>query len=41
MPRELAPLQKEEDALYLDPSHMNIDEVVEAIKKLYRERKEA
>ena len=39
--RAIAPLKQAEDAVYLDTSHMNIDEVVEAIKKLYRERKEA
>lgn len=41
MTRAIAPLKQAEDAVYLDTSHMNIDEVVEAIKKLYRERKEA
>lgn len=40
MTRAIAPLKQAEDAVYLDTSHMNIDEVVEAIKKLYRERKE-
>ena len=41
MTRAIAPLRQAEDAVYLDTSHMNIDEVVETIKKLYRERKEA
>ena len=41
MTRDIAPLKQAEDAIYLDTSHMNIDEVVEAIKKLYRERKKA
>ena len=41
MTRAIAPLKQAEDAVYLDTSHMNIDEVVEAIKKLSRERKEA
>ena len=41
MTRAIAPLKQAEDAVYLDTSHMNVDEVVEAIKKLYRERKEA
>lgn len=39
MTRAIAPLKQAEDAVYLDTSHMNIDEVVEAIRKLYRERK--
>ena len=41
MTRAIAPLKQAEDAVYLDTSHMNIDEVVEAIRKLYRERKRA
>lgn len=41
MTRAIAPLKQAEDAVYLDTSHMNIDEVVETIKKLYQERKEA
>lgn len=41
MTRTIAPLKQAEDAVYLDTSHMNIDEVVEAIRKLYRERKKA
>ena len=41
MTRAIAPLKQAEDAVYLDTSHLNIDEVVEAIRKLYRERKKA
>ena len=41
MTRAIAPLKQAEDAVYLDTSHMNIDEVVEAIRQLYRERKKA
>ena len=41
MTRAIAPLKQAEDAVYLDTSHMKIDEVVEAIGKLYRERKKA
>lgn len=41
MTRVIAPLKQAEDAVYLDTSHMNIDEVVEAIRQLYRERKKA
>lgn len=41
MTRAIAPLKQAEDAVYLDTSHMNIDEVVEAIRKIYRERKKA
>ena len=41
MTRAIAPLKQAEDAVYLDTSHMNIDEVVEAIMILFRERKEA
>lgn len=41
MTRAIAPLKQAEDAVYLDTSHMNIDEVVETIGKLYRERKKA
>ena len=41
MTRAIAPLKQAEDAVYLDTSHMNIHEVVEAIRKLYRERKKA
>ena len=38
MNRDIAPLKQAEDAVYLDTSHMTIDEVVEQIKNLYRER---
>ena len=41
MTRAIAPLKQAEDAVYLVTSHMNIDEVVEAIRQLYRERKKA
>ena len=41
MTRAIAPLKQAEDAVYLDTSHMNIDEVVEVIRQLYRERKKA
>ena len=41
MTRAIAPLKQAEDAVDLDTSHMTIDEVVEAIRKLYRERKKA
>ena len=41
MTRAIAPLKQAEDAVYLDTSHLKIDEVVEAIRKLYRERKKA
>lgn len=34
MNREIAPLKQAEDAIYIDSSDMNIDEVVDAIKKL-------
>lgn len=34
MNRDIAPLKQAEDAVYIDSSDMNIDEVVEAIKKL-------
>lgn len=34
MNREVAPLRQAEDAVYLDSSHMTIDEVVETIKNL-------
>lgn len=38
MNRPIAPLKQAEDAIYLDTSDMNIDEVVETIKKLYEEK---
>lgn len=34
MNRDIAPLKQAEDAVYIDSSDMNIDEVVESIKKL-------
>lgn len=37
MSRKIAPLKKAEDAILLDSSEMTIDEVVEEIKKHYRE----
>lgn len=37
MSRETAPLKQAEDAILVDSSDMTIDEVVEEIKKLYRE----
>ncbi|MGF7144022.1 cytidylate kinase [Anaerotaenia torta] len=36
MTREFAPLRQAEDAVFLDSSHMSIDEVVEYILELYR-----
>ena len=39
MHRETSPLKQAEDALLLDSSDMNIDEVVAAIRKIYEERK--
>ena len=38
MTRAVSPLKKAEDAIEVDTSHMTIDEVVEHIKKLCRER---
>lgn len=38
MNRATAPLKQAEDAVYLETSHMNVDEVVAVIRKLYRER---
>lgn len=38
MNREIAPLKQAEDAVYLDTSQMSIEEVVNKIKDLYRER---
>ena len=34
MNREIAPLKQAEDAVYLDTSHMSIDQVVEELKRL-------
>ena len=39
MERETSPLKQAEDAVYLDTSHMSIDEVVGAILKLAAERR--
>lgn len=39
MHRETAPLKQAEDAVYLDTSHMTIDEVIGRIKELVRERR--
>lgn len=36
--RAIAPLKKAEDAVYLDTSKLNIEEVIEAIIGLYKER---
>ena len=36
MHREIAPLTQAEDAVYLDSSHMSIEEVTEKILSLYR-----
>jgi cytidylate kinase len=38
MNREVAPLRQAEDAVLVDSSDMNIDEVVEAIRKIYQEK---
>ncbi|MBP5266662.1 MAG: (d)CMP kinase [Lachnospiraceae bacterium] len=38
MNREVAPLKQAEDAVLVDSSDMNIDEVVEAIRKIYQEK---
>ena len=39
MHREIAPLKQAEDAVLLDTSYMSIDEVTDAVLKLYREKK--
>ena len=36
--RAIAPLRRAEDAVYLDTSDMNIDEVAAEIERLYREK---
>lgn len=41
MNREISPLKKAEDAVLLDTTTMNIDEVVAEMKRLFMERKEA
>ncbi len=38
MHREISPLKQAEDALLVDSSHMGIEEVVETIKSIYKER---
>ena len=38
MTREIAPLKQAEDAVLVDSSHMGIEEVVETIKSIYKER---
>ncbi len=38
MSREIAPLRQAEDAVLVDSSDMNIDEVVEAIKKAFEDK---
>jgi cytidylate kinase len=38
MNRRIAPLKQAEDAVYLDTSHMNIEEVIEKIKSLFQEK---
>lgn len=37
MNRENSPLRQAEDAMLVDSSHMNVEEVVEAIKKIYKD----
>ena len=37
--REIAPLEKADDAIYVDSSNMTIDEVVERIKKIISEKR--
>ena len=39
MNREVAPLKQAEDAVYLDSSDMNIDQVVKAIIDIYNKTK--
>ena len=39
MTREIAPLKQAEDAVLVDSSEMDIDEVVEAIRSIYEEKK--
>ena len=38
MTREISPLKKAEDAIEVDSSNMNIDEVVDAIKNICKEK---
>ena len=37
--REIAPLKKADDAIYVDSSNITIDEVVERIKKIISEKR--
>ena len=37
--REIAPLKKADDAIYVDSSNMTIDKVVERIKKIISEKR--
>ena len=39
MHRETSPLKQAEDAVLVDSSEMDIDEVVEAIRSIYEEKK--
>ena len=39
MHRETSPLKQAEDAVLVDSSEMNIDQVVEAIRSIYEEKK--
>ena len=41
MNREISPLRQAEDAVLVDSSEMTIDEVVEEILRIYREKVEA
>lgn len=38
MHREISPLKQAEDAILVDSSDMGIEEVVETIKNIYREK---
>ena len=39
MHRETSPLKQAEDAVLVDSSEMNINQVVEAIRSIYEEKK--
>ena len=39
MPREIAPLKKADDAIYVDSSNMTIEEVVASIEKIISEKR--
>ena len=39
MHRETSPLKQAEDAVLVDSSELDIDEVVEAIRSIYEEKK--